>query len=120
MSEDIVLARYLAVLDTGSYTPTLEVGAATVVVLQIVNLAGTANVALEWSVDKTNWQSLATWEIAVGAESLSPVTGLLAGWIRVAFTVNTGEPLILRVVANLFVPAKGGAGGTAPPAPPIG
>lgn len=121
MADYVELARYLLVAG-GSYTKAVPIGAATVVELQVVNLSGSANVAMEWSADESNWRTLKTEAAGAGITSLTTPTGMTSGWLRVGFSVDFGSPLILRAIASLFVPDIGaaGAGGPVPPAPPIG
>ena len=105
--------------NAGVYTDILEVGAATTVQPSVTILTGAADIFLEWSGDRCNWTTIASWtDINVGFSSLAPVSGIVAGFMRFALGIAVGPALVLKLDADVFVPADVAAG-PATPAPPI-
>mgnify|MGYP001404402154 CR=1 FL=1 len=66
------------------------------VVVMMTN--STMTVRLAWSNDMLNWKVVQTWtSVGFGANALSPVTGLVAGFIQLWLTAND-------LPSNLIVP----------------
>jgi hypothetical protein len=117
---DVQLARNAAP-STSVQTQAMAVSGATTVQLAVTIITGTATLTLEWSNDRSNWQSLAQWTgLTSGFSSPGAVSGISGGFLRVVITATVSPLIVGTLNAEVLVPQFAGGGGShVPPAPPV-
>ncbi len=93
----VPLARNMAPTSVDVTAP-VALGSGSSVSVSATIVSGEANLALQWSDDRTNWAPLAAWaSLEVGFHALPVVEGIAGGYVRVGVT-SVSPPLVVGAV----------------------